>query len=125
MTKLLLLAAAGAVGTLARYGLALGLTRLLGDRFPWGTLAVNLVGCTLFGVVLALLRDRARIGPETAGVLLVGFMGAFTTFSSFVADTHALWATERPLLAVANVALQNVAGLICLLVGQSLGRWEW
>jgi fluoride exporter len=125
MTKLVLLAAAGAAGTLARYGLSLGLARLLGDRFPFGTLGVNVIGCALFGLVLALFRDRARIGPEAATVLLVGFMGAFTTFSSFVADSHALWESERPVLAVANVLFQNAAGLSCFLLGRSLGRWEW
>jgi fluoride exporter len=125
MLKLVLLAAAGAAGTLARYGLSLGLARLLGDRFPFGTLAVNVLGCAMFGFVLALFRDRARIGPETVTVLLVGFMGAFTTFSSFVADSQGLWAAERPVLAVANVLLQNAAGFGCFLLGRSLGRWEW
>jgi CrcB protein len=124
MTKLVLIAIAGAVGTLARYGLTLGMVRLFGDRFPLGTLAVNVIGCGLFGLVLALMRDRARISPEAATVLLVGFMGAFTTFSSFVADTHALF-LGRPLLAVANVLVQNLAGLGCFLVGTSLGRGQW
>jgi fluoride exporter len=124
MTKLLLIALAGAAGTVARYGLTLGCTRLFGDRVPAGTLVVNLLGCALFGLVLALFRDRARLGPEAATVLLVGFMGAFTTFSSFVADSHALWA-DRPALAVANVVVQNVVGLVCFVLGQSLGRGEW
>jgi CrcB protein len=121
MTKLLLIAFAGAAGTLARYGLTLGVTRLLGDRVPLGTLAVNLAGCAMFGLVLALFRDRARLGPEATTVVLVGFMGAFTTFSSFVADSHALWA-DRPGLAVANVVVQNVAGLLCFVLGLSVGR---
>jgi fluoride exporter len=125
MTKLVLIAVAGMVGTLARYGLTVGLARLLGDRFPVGTLVVNLVGCALFGLVLALFRDRARLGPEAATVLLVGFMGAFTTFSSFVADTHGLWASDRPLLALANVVVQNVIGVGCFVLGQSLGRGQW
>jgi fluoride exporter len=125
MTKLLLIALAGALGTLARYGLTLGLSRAWGDRFPWGTLTVNLVGCALFGFVLALFRERARIGPEAATVLLVGFMGAFTTFSSFVADGHALWVADRPLAAVANVLVQNVAGFAFFALGIGLGRGGW
>jgi fluoride exporter len=124
MTKLFLIALAGAVGTLARYGLTLGCTRLFGDRMPVGTLLVNLVGCALFGFVLALFRDRARLGPESATVLLVGFMGAFTTFSSFVSDSHALW-TDRPALAVANVVVQNLVGFGCFVLGQNLGRAGW
>jgi CrcB protein len=125
MSKLVLIAFAGALGTLARYGLTLGLARAFGDRFPWGTVAVNLLGCALFGLVLALVRDRARLGPEAATVLLVGFMGAFTTFSSFVADSHALWAAGRPALFLANVAGQNVAGFACFLLGGGLGRGGW
>jgi fluoride exporter len=124
MTKLFLIALAGAAGTLARYGLTLGCARLFGERVPVGTLFVNLVGCALFGFVLALFRDRARLGPESATVLLVGFMGAFTTFSSFVSDSHALW-TDRPLLAVANVVFQNLVGLACFVLGQSFGRAGW
>lgn len=125
MTKLLLIALAGAVGTLARYGVTLGLARAIGDRFPWGTFAVNLLGCALFGLVLALVRDRAKLGPEAGTVLLVGFMGGFTTFSSFVADSQSLWASGRPLVAVANVLGQNALGLVGFLLGGSLGRGGW
>jgi CrcB protein len=125
MTKLLLIALAGGIGTLARYGLSVGLARALADRFPAGTLVVNLLGCALFGFVLALVRDRARLGPEAGTILLVGFMGGFTTFSSFVADSHALWAAGRPFVAAANVLVQNAVGLACFVLGAGLGRGGW
>ncbi len=86
---------AGAAGTLARYGLAGLMQRLLGESFPWGTLTVNALGCFLFGVVWMLAEDRLVISGQTRFVILTGFMGAFTTFSTFAFETAALRATPN------------------------------
>src|SRR3990172_253106 len=79
--KLALLALAGSLGTLARYGLAGLVHRYDGASFPWGTLAVNVTGCFLVGLLAALFESRWPVTGETRVILLVGFMGAFTTFS--------------------------------------------
>ncbi len=89
-TKLLALCIAGALGTLARYGLQGLVQRWAGGSFPWGTLAVNALGCLAFGVIWTVASDRGLIGPQMRTILLVGFMGAFTTFSSFVFETAQL-----------------------------------
>lgn len=122
MTKILWLALGGAAGTLARVGLSALVQHLGGVRFPWGTLSVNLLGCLLFGLVWAVTEDRARFGPEVRMFVLAGFMGAFTTFSTYIFDTGELVRTAHLGAAVANVALQNVLGLLCLFAGFALGR---
>ena len=120
--KLIALAVAGSLGTLARAGLGSLVQRALGPRFPLGTALVNLLGCFLFGLIWILGSERGRISPELRYVLLVGFMGAFTTFSSFVADSAELGAQGRPWAAVLNVVGQNGLGLLCFFLGVRLGR---
>src|SRR5262249_6918278 len=89
LRKLLWLSFMGVLGTLARYGLQGWVQRRAGT-FPWGTLAVNALGCLLFGVIWALADERLLISGESRTIALVGFMGAFTTFSSFAFETTAL-----------------------------------
>jgi fluoride exporter len=121
--KLLLLAATGAAGTLARFGLS-GLVQRIGPSsgFPWGTFAVNAVGCLLFGIVWSLAEERLIISGATRAIVLVGFMGAFTTFSTFAFETGQMLDDAQWLAAAGNLLLQNVAGVALLLVGIALGK---
>jgi CrcB protein len=120
--KICLLALAGACGTLARYGLAGAVHRWLGGNFPWGTAVVNVLGCLLFGIVWAAGSERAIISPETRIIILTGFMGAFTTFSTFIAETSHLLTGTQLLMGFINIALQLVAGTGAFLLGLGLGR---
>lgn len=120
--KLGLLAAAGALGTLARFALGGAVHRFADAAFPWGTLAVNCAGCLLFGLVWALAEERLVIGGDTRLVLLVGFMGAFTTFSTYAFETGAMLRDAQWGLAVANVVAQNVLGVVAFFLGLALGR---
>ena len=122
MKRLLLLAATGAVGTLARYWLSGIVQRVAGAGFPWGTLAVNGLGCFLFGLVWALAEERFLISGQTRLILLVGFMGAFTTFSTYIFETHQMLAATEWLLGTANFVLENIAGLALVLPGMLAGR---
>jgi fluoride exporter len=120
--RLLWLAFAGAIGTLARYWLS-GLVQRAHDAgFPWGTLAVNALGCLLFGLVWTLAEERLVISGEMRLVLLVGFMGAFTTFSTYAFETGTLLRDAEWLLAGANLLAHNVVGLACFFLGAALGR---
>lgn len=120
--KLAVLAAAGALGTLARYGLTGAVHKLKGTAFPWGTLAVNLIGCLIAGFIWTLFEGREPVDAETRTLILVGFMGAFTTFSAFILDTSHLIRAADWTSAAANIAVQNVVGIVALFAGLALGR---
>lgn len=120
--KITVLALAGACGTLARYGLAGVVQRWLGGNFPWGTAAVNVLGCLLFGIVWAAGSERAIISPGARIIILTGFMGAFTTFSTFIAETSHLLTGTQLLLGFTNIVLQLVVGSGGFFLGLAIGR---
>lgn len=122
MQKLLLIGLAGACGALARYGLGGFVQRYSGATFPWGTLVVNIVGSFLFGFVWSLVEQRMVISPETRVIILSGFLGAFTTFSSFMFETSTLIGEAQWWLAGLNVGGQILLGLTAMFLGLAAGR---
>ena len=120
--KVLLLALAGALGTLARYGLSSVVARIAGNDFPWGTLAVNVFGCLIAGLLLAVLDAHTGLPTVNRTIVMVGFIGAFTTFSQFVADTHTLMCSASVVRAGANILLCNALGIVALFSGLAIGR---
>ena len=123
LQKLLLIGLAGGVGTLARYGLAGLVQRWSGAAFPWGTVVVNAVGCFVFGIIWALASERLALSGQVRVIVLVGFMGAFTTFSTYVAETGEMLADSQWLLASGNVLMQNAVGLALFFAGAAIVRW--
>ena len=116
MRSVLLVALGGAIGAVARYGLALWGGRLAGGA-PWGTWAANALGCLLIGAAIPLVRaEPARLA------VVVGGLGAFTTFSTYSAETVLLWEAGRRGLAVANAVGSVAVGVACVLAGLWLGR---
>ncbi len=122
MHKLVLIALAGAAGTLARYGLAQAVQRLSGQGFPAGTFAVNVLGSFLFGLVWTLCEDRLTMGSEMRMVLLTGFMGAFTTFSTFMFESSALFRHGQWVYALVNIGGQTLLGLLALAMGMAAAK---
>ncbi|MBN2135413.1 MAG: fluoride efflux transporter CrcB [Acidobacteria bacterium] len=120
--KVLSLGLAGAAGTIARYGLAGIVQRFNKAAFPLGTLAVNLAGCFLAGLIWTIFENNAAVTKDVKILVLVGFMGAFTTFSAFILETGALAQSSGMLYAVANIALQNILGFTALFAGMALGK---
>ena len=118
---LALLALAGGLGTLARFGLASLVQRAAGSGFPAGTFAVNVLGCLLFGFLWSFFESRLDPIGEWRLVVLTGFLGGFTTFSSYIFETGALWRAGDWPLAALNLLGQNAAGLAALFLGQALG----
>jgi CrcB protein len=120
--QLVLLAIAGAAGTLARYAAGGLVQRLCGTSFPWGTFAINVVGCLLFGFFWSLGTERMVIGAQARIVILTGFMGAFTTFSTYAFETAQLLSDAEWLRAIGNVALENIVGIVAVFLGFAIGR---
>jgi CrcB protein len=122
MQKILLICLAGALGTLARYWLSGAVYGLLGRDFPWGTSAVNILGCFLFGLIWVLSEERGILPPQFRLIVLVGFMGAFTTFSTFIFESAELARTTEWLKMGLNMAGQNIVGFIACYLGMVFGR---
>ncbi len=121
--KLLLIGLAGAVGTLARYGLSGFVQRFAGGALPWGTLVVNVAGCFIAGLIWALIENRITVSGETKAIILIGFIGAFTTFSTFVLETGELMRDAEWFRAFGNFALQNIVGVLALFAGIAIARY--
>ena len=121
-TRLLLLVIAGSAGTLCRYGLSGLVQSGVGARFPWGTLAVNLTGCLLAGLLFGLFESRWGLSGEARTIVFIGFLGAFTTFSGFMLETTELARDAQWLSAAANLVLQNGLGAVALYAGLVASR---
>jgi len=122
MQKLLLIAVAGGLGALSRYGLAGLIQRWTDSMFPWGTAAVNVIGCFLFGLLWVAMEERFALSSETRVIVLTGFMGAFTTFSTYMFETQQLLEDSQYLAAFGNLGFQNLVGLIAVILGLTLGK---
>ena len=122
LTVLMAIAVGGALGSLSRYFLATKVYGWLGIAFPYGTLVVNLVGCFLLGMVVALVENRGLFGPALRSFLTVGFLGGLTTFSTFVYETWGLVDSGDLLRPVLYLAVSCIGGLLCLTLGMILTR---
>ncbi|MBZ4648776.1 MAG: CrcB-like protein [Desulfomicrobiaceae bacterium] len=120
--KYLVIALAGALGALSRWALAGAVQTRWAGSFPMGTAVVNVFGCFLFGLIATVLDERMALPPETRLALLTGFLGAFTTFSTFTFETMALVRTGAVGLAVLNAAGQVAVGFFALYLGMVLAR---
>jgi CrcB protein len=116
-------AAAGAVGALCRWGVGSLAQYVTGDHYwPYGTWVVNIVGCLLFGFAVEMLRRYAPGVMHWELLLLVGFLGALTTFSTFAFDTYELLLERGIMLALVNCVLQMIVGVVAVGIGLALGR---
>jgi CrcB protein len=122
MQRLIFIGLAGFAGTLMRYWLSEWTARRFGETFPTGTLVVNLIGCFLAGLFFSLMFDRYLVSPTVRTVILIGLLGGFTTFSSFGLQTFTLLRDGEMGLALFNIAISNVGGLLMVWVGYSLAK---
>ena len=110
----------GATGTLARYVVGTALMTRLGPRFPWGTFAINITGSFLIGLLMTLLTEQLNADPRWRLLLVVGFLGGYTTFSSFEWETLSLIKDGSHLLAIFNVVGSVVFGYAAVWLGATI-----
>jgi fluoride exporter len=121
--KILLVMAGGSIGALSRYAVSLWAARLLGTRFPWGTLTVNLAGCFLIGLAFAWAeRGLSIMNPSMRLFFITGYLGALTTFSTFGLETVNSLREGTYLVAVSNILANNIIGAALVILGMLVGR---
>lgn len=118
----LLLFVAGGAGALLRYGVAGVVQARTGTAFPWGTLAVNVSGCLLIGLLATWFESRSMLSAELRIAVLIGLLGGFTTFSTFGLETWRLLEGGEWLGAAANAVGSVLVGLLAVVAGIQLGR---
>ncbi len=122
MTKTILIGLAGLIGTLLRYWLSGLVARQYGETFPWGTMAVNLSGCFVAGVIFYLTEERFLVNPTLRTVIMIGLLGGFTTFSSYGLQTFTLLRDGELGLATLNIGVSNLLGLIMVWTGYVIAK---
>lgn len=122
MNQLVAIAAGGALGALLRFWVAHGVALWLGRGFPYGTLIINISGSLAIGILYVLLVERFDLSPLWRPLLIVGLLGAFTTFSSFSLETLLLIESGEIMKAATNVLLSVVLCLGATTLGVWLGR---
>jgi CrcB protein len=112
----------GFAGAIARYWLGGFVTQRLGLRFPYGTFMINISGCFLIGLLMHLLTERAALNINWLYVVVIGFIGAYTTFSTFEYETFRAIQEGQALMAVLYVVSSVAVGLMSVWAGLMLGK---
>ena len=122
MQKVFLIGLAGLIGTLGRYALSGIVARRFGETFPTGTLVVNVAGCFLAGFLFYLLQERFLVNQTLRTVVMIGFLGGFTTFSSYGLQTFTLLRDGEFWFAAMNMVGSNLLGLLMVWAGYTLAK---
>ncbi len=122
MNQILAIALGGAAGALSRYWFSNGVYQWLGRDFPYGTLVVNVVGSLVMGFLYIIFLERSTLGPEWRALLLIGFLGSFTTFSTFSLETVNLIEAHAYFKAGLNVLLSVVVCILGAALGMIIAR---
>lgn len=122
MMNVLVIGIGGFVGAVARYGIAVWIGQRWGRSFPLGTFVVNVSGSFLIGLLMTLMAERFTENPQWRLLLIVGFLGAYTTFSTFEYETGGLLRDGEWLFAGLNVVLSVFVGFIALKLGEMMAK---
>lgn len=124
MMKLLYIAFGGAIGAVTRYGISGIVQNVVVGDFPWGTLCVNTVGSFMIGLFWG-LSELTSISPVTRLFFTIGFLGSFTTFSTFSLETFGLLRDRETMLGLMNVGLNNLLAIVFVFAGYFLSRYSF
>jgi len=122
MTKYWMVGIGGFIGAIARFWLGGYISNKLGTRFPYGTFVINCTGSFLIGFILTLIAERTHWSPNWRYLIPVGFIGAYTTFSTFEYETFRSMQDGEFLIASLNVGLSVIVGFISVWLGVITGK---
>jgi len=122
MTKYWMVGLGGFLGSIARYWLGAYITYRMGARFPYGTFVINVSGSFLIGLVVTLLAERAHWSPNLLYLIPIGFIGAYTTFSTFELEAFRDVRNGDIFLALLYVSLSLAVGFVAVWLGVITGR---
>jgi CrcB protein len=122
MRTIVAIGIAGAAGALARYGLEGLVVRRASTSFPWGTFVVNVTGAFVLGFVLTLMTEQLTTASWVRSAIAIGFLGAYTTFSTLTYESYRLLEDGAVALAAANILGSSAAGLVAVYLGVVAGR---
>ena len=122
MPIIVLIGVGGFIGAISRYLVDGWVTDLTAASFPFGTLVVNLTGACVLGLLFAITNERAILAPEVRGPLMIGLIGAYTTFSTLMLESWRLVEDGSAGMAFVNIAVSSLLGLAAVWVGLSVGR---
>ncbi len=120
--NILIIGIGGFIGSIARYGMAVWIGQRWGRIFPLGTFVINVSGSFVIGLLMTLFTERLLVNPQWRLLLVVGFLGAYTTFSTFEYETGALVRDSEWLIAAMNVVFSVTVGFIALKLGEMLAK---
>lgn len=120
--KILAVAGGGALGAVARYLVNLSPLAAVSDKFPFPTFVINVIGSFLIGLAVAAFAGRVDVSESLSAAVIVGFIGAFTTFSTFEMEIYSLARDRQLMIAGAYIGLSLIVGFLGLLAGVALGR---
>ncbi len=122
MFKYLLIGSGGFIGSVLRYWTSLNTYKIFGEKFPFGTLAVNIIGCLLIGFIAEISENRFLISSEVRTFLMIGFLGGYTTFSTFGYETFVLFQDKDYITALANIFLSVIVCLASVWIGTIIAK---
>ena len=121
-SRYLIVGAGGFLGSIARFWLGSLIYSRFGTRFPYGTLVVNVTGCFAIGFIMIILTGRTEMSPAWRYLIPIGFIGGYTTFSTFSYETMMSFQEGAMLTGSLNILLSVIAGLIAVWLGMICGR---
>ena len=122
MANIFIIGIGGFLGAITRYGVALWIGQRWGRSFPLGTFVINVSGSFLIGLLMSLFTERFMVNPQWRLMLVVGFLGAYTTFSTFEYETGTLLKDGEWMISLLNVVLSVFVGFVALKLGEVIAK---
>lgn len=122
MLKYFLIGTGGFIGSVLRYWTSINAYKIFGEKFPYGTFIVNVIGCLLIGFIAEISENRFLITPEVRTFLMIGFLGGYTTFSTFGYETFLLLQDKDYITAFSNILFSVILCIASVWIGTFIAK---